>query len=260
MTTIFLSPHFDDAVYSCGGLIWELSRQGETVEVWTVCTGDPPDRPLTPFAELLHARWETTSADVIATRQQEDGAACQRVGAGRRTFGVPDCIYRWLPGDLPLVDREEDLWQPVHPGEAGLIESIAGRVKEMLPSGATLVSPMAIGNHIDHRIARMAAEMVAVKVKPVCLAYYADLPYVLRLADQNLPVEPGWEEKRYPLSREGLAAWQDAIAAYASQLSTFWSGEDEMHEQIAAYAAACGGGRLYFLALTRGPCGVSSIS
>ena len=260
MTTIFLSPHFDDAAYSCGGLIWELIRQGEAVEVWTVCSGKPPDRPLTPFAELLHARWETTGAEVIAIRRGEDEAACRRLGAGRRYFDVPDCIYRWLPGDQPLVNQEEDLWQPVHPGEAGLIASISGRVKEMLPSGSTLVCPMGIGKHVDHRITRLAAETAVGGGKESCLGYYADLPYVLRLNGQNLPVEPGWEEKLFPLSIGGLDAWQDAVAAYASQLSSFWSGEDEMREQMAAYAAACGGGRLYFLGLTRGPCGVSSIS
>jgi len=225
-----------------------------------VCSGNPPDRPLTPFAELLHTRWETTAAEVIATRLGEDAAACMRIGAERRYLGIPDCIYRWLPGDVPLVNREEDLWQPVHPEETGLMDSIAGKVKEMLPSEATFVCPIAIGDHVDHRIARLAAERAAAEGKAAYLAYYADLPYVLRLKGQSLPVEPGWEEKRYPLSGEGLAAWQDAIAAYASQLSTFWSGEDEMREQIAAYTAACGGGRLYFLGLTRGPCGVSSIS
>jgi LmbE family N-acetylglucosaminyl deacetylase len=260
MTTIFLSPHFDDAAYSCGGLIWELAQRGEVVEVWTVCSGDPPDRPLTPFAELLHARWETTGAEVIATRKREDAAACQGLGAGRRGLDVPDCIYRWLPGDLPLVSQEEDLWQPVHPGEVELVSAIADHVKRMLPAGATLVCPMALGNHVDHRMTRLAGEMAAQAGERTCLAYYADLPYVLREDVQSRLVEPGWEEKRYPLSGEGLAAWQEAVAAYASQLSSFWSDVDEMHEQIAAYAATCGGGRLYFLGLTRGPCGVSSIS
>ncbi|MBA4379671.1 MAG: PIG-L family deacetylase, partial [Anaerolinea sp.] len=57
MRWIYISPHLDDAVLSCGGLIWEQSHAGTQVEIWTVCTGDPPEGPLSPFAEVLHAEW-----------------------------------------------------------------------------------------------------------------------------------------------------------------------------------------------------------
>jgi len=40
MRWIYISPHFDDAVLSCGGLIWEQTHKGITVEIWTVCAGD----------------------------------------------------------------------------------------------------------------------------------------------------------------------------------------------------------------------------
>ncbi len=41
-TWIFVSAHFDDVVLSAGGLVWELTRRGDQVEVWTVCAGNPP--------------------------------------------------------------------------------------------------------------------------------------------------------------------------------------------------------------------------
>ncbi len=259
MTYVFLSPHFDDAAYSCGGLIWELHRQGEHVEVWTVCSGEPPDRPLTPFAQELHARWETDGAQVIATRKREDAVACARLGAAVRYFGVPDCIYRWLPDGTPLITKEEDLWQPVHPGETELVSGLVGKLRQALPHPATLVCPLGLGNHVDHRMVRLSGEKAAQASADLCLAYYADLPYVLRQECQ-VAIEMGWEVKQYPLSAEGLAAWQDAVAAYASQFSSFWSGPEEMREQVSGYARKNGGARLYFFGLTRGPCGVSSIS
>ena len=48
---IYLSPHFDDAVLSCGWLIWQQAQAGQRVEIWTVCAGEIPPGPLTPFAQ-----------------------------------------------------------------------------------------------------------------------------------------------------------------------------------------------------------------
>ncbi|NTV35511.1 MAG: PIG-L family deacetylase, partial [Anaerolineaceae bacterium] len=74
MHWIFLSPHFDDAVFSCGGLIYEQVQQGDQVEIWTICAGDLPEGQLSPFAEELHARW-TTGRETISSRAAEDQLA-----------------------------------------------------------------------------------------------------------------------------------------------------------------------------------------
>jgi LmbE family N-acetylglucosaminyl deacetylase len=50
MRWIYLSPHFDDAVLSCGGLIFEQARQGIPIEIWTIFAGNPPPGPLSMFA------------------------------------------------------------------------------------------------------------------------------------------------------------------------------------------------------------------
>ena len=97
MIWIFLSPHFDDAALSCGGLAWEQAQQGDRVEIWTVCSGSPPDLPLPPFARQLHARWGTGGPETVERRRLEDEEACRRLGALARYFDVPDCIYRRLP-------------------------------------------------------------------------------------------------------------------------------------------------------------------
>ena len=56
MRWIYLSPHFDDAVLSCGGLIRAQSQEGLAVEIWTIFAGDPPPGPLSEFALKIHAR------------------------------------------------------------------------------------------------------------------------------------------------------------------------------------------------------------
>ena len=59
MEWIFISPHLDDIALSCGGLVWELAHAGDQVSIWTICAGEPPVAPLSPFAESLHDRWQT---------------------------------------------------------------------------------------------------------------------------------------------------------------------------------------------------------
>src|SRR5512138_416649 len=99
MRWVYLSPHFDDAVLSCGGLISDQLKSGLAVEVWTVCAGSPdPGLPLSTFAQGLHNRWGT-GLEAVAARRVEDEAAIHRLGACSRYWNLPDCIYRRLPGD-----------------------------------------------------------------------------------------------------------------------------------------------------------------
>ena len=55
---IFISPHLDDAVLSCGGGIARLTCSGERVTVVTIFTGDQsPGEPLSTLAVRSHASW-----------------------------------------------------------------------------------------------------------------------------------------------------------------------------------------------------------
>ncbi|NTU55874.1 MAG: PIG-L family deacetylase, partial [Anaerolineales bacterium] len=49
MRWIYLSPHLDDAVLSAGGLIYEQTRSGTPVEIWTFMCGVPSGTEFSPF-------------------------------------------------------------------------------------------------------------------------------------------------------------------------------------------------------------------
>jgi len=238
MDWIYLSPHLDDVALSVGGLLWEQSQAGRRVAIWTVCAGDPPRGDISPFAESLHARWETGNQS-MAVRRMEDVASSQRLGANFVHFTVPDCIYRRSPfSGEHLYASEESLWIPVHPDEEPLINQIADQIKEKLPPQANLVCPLTLGGHVDHRLTRLAAEKLRIP-----LWFYADYPYVLdteyfsRLENKPSTVTH--------ISPPGLLAWQEAIAAHRSQISTFWENLSEMQKDILAYQQRMGGVRLF---------------
>lgn len=237
MDWVYLSPHPDDAALSCGGIIHCQVRRGETVAVWTLFGGDPPPGPLTPFAASLHRRWGVSAGDAMAARRAEDARAAAVLGAALLNIHLPDCIYRRLPGGAPLVTREEDLWQPLHPGEEPLAERLAASLRERLPSGARLVSPLGIGSHVDHTLTRRAAQSLGRE-----LFFYADFPYAGReqaLSDEW--IAPHWKPHCCTLKPADLAAWADAVAAHASQISTFWRDEKEMRAALHDFHTLEGG-------------------
>jgi LmbE family N-acetylglucosaminyl deacetylase len=234
MHWIYLSPHLDDIALSCGGLLWEQAQVGEPVSVWTICAGDPPEGPLSAFAEELHDRWET-GREATQARRQEDILACQRLGALYRHFSIPDCIYRQGAGSPgQLYTSERAIFGPLHPYEAALVETLSEEITRRLPAQAELVVPLAIGGHVDHRLTRAAAERLAQSGRR--LWYYADYPYALSNLEalENLS-RAGWLDSPFSVSPAGLAAWQEGVAAHSSQISTFWPNLQTMKGALQAY-------------------------
>ncbi len=246
MQTVFLSPHFDDVALSCGGLVWQMTQAGEKVGLWTICAGDVPAGPLSKFAKKLHRRWKTGRM-AVKQRRIEDIASCEILKAEHRHFDLPDCVYRFSETKVTIdgeavVQRnhlysEETFLGSIHPEDEPLIEQLAKTLDHEIPKAAQLVSPLAIGGHVDHRLVRQAAERTKRD-----LLYYIDFPYYLKWSAELERLEQaGWKKRLTPLSREGLTAWQQSIAAHASQISTFWSSLEEMFEAIEAYAEEVGG-------------------
>jgi len=182
-----------------------------------------------------HALWNT-AGKVVDIRRAEDRLACARVGAAVRHWTLPDCIYRGLPDGAFTVNGESDLWLPLHPAEMPLVEKLRRHLARVLPKDARLAVPLTLGNHVDHRLVRSAAEALR---RP--LYYYADFPYAAR---PEGTVPPGVEEdglERTPVSAVGLQAWQEAIDAYRSQVDDLFGSSAGMRAQVAAYWQRGGG-------------------
>lgn len=255
MNWIYLSPHLDDAAYSCGGLIWGQNQTNLDVSIWTVFAGNPPEGILSPFALSIIRRWgiEEKPTEV---RRNEDIQSCQILGAGWHHFGYPDAIYRTAPGDLPesklsatghLYPDEASLFGTPNQEEGRLIDQIADSIlfkleekyttDQILSEVVQLVCPLGLGNHVDHQLTRRAAESLRLP-----LLYYADFPYIQKsMNEQNILPGSGWRKTVHSISRSELTAWQKAIGAHQSQLSTFWSGKTEMHKAVASYLEDMGG-------------------
>ena len=238
MRWIYISPHLYDAVLSAGGLIYEQTRAGMEVEIWTFMCGFPPNDQLSPFAEILHHQWGIpATADVVTARRAEDVKAAGIVGAKAIHFDYLDCIYRrekngdWLYSDvyLPPHEDEEDL-------PARIAESISARLKP----DDKLVCQLALGSHLDHILVRRAVELLK---RPIL--YNVDIPYLFNFPDELTPKTVGMKETVHTVSEAGLGYWQDAIAAYASQMVTLFENPEVMRAKIRQYWAENSGIRLW---------------
>lgn len=229
-TWIYLSPHLDDAVYSCGGLIYEQTRAGIKTQIWTVFAGDPPPGVLTPFARSLHERWQSGDASA-AVRRREDIQAGRILGAVVYHFTFPDCIYRREDDGWPVITGEEDLFRPGYQGEETLRRQLTELLAQKLPPDAVLVFPYGYGQHIDHQLVGRAAAGLDVP-----RWQYADYPYTIR-ESENLRdwLEMPGERYHLPVTRDGLRRWQDATAAYQTQISTFWKSRADLDVKIEDY-------------------------
>lgn len=243
--SIYLSPHLDDVVLSCGGQIHAQTRSGQTVLVVTIMAGEPAPASLSKFAQSLHGRWQLDEKNVVAERREEDRKACRIVGADCIQWDIPDCIYRVHPSTTQtLYPDREAIFGPVQEVEKGLVDALAQRLAG-LPERDQLVAPLTVGNHVDHQITRLAAESVARST----LAYYEDYPYAQVEGALSAALDEekvAWRSRVVPLEEQDLQAKIASISAYVSQLSTFFADRSDLEQQVRLFTHKVGGERLWF--------------
>jgi LmbE family N-acetylglucosaminyl deacetylase len=239
--SIFLSPHPDDAVLSCGGTIFRLAENGYRPIVITLFGGDRPSGvPLSEFARGLHQRWQLGD-EAPAARRDEDRAACDKLGAMLIQLPFADAVYRIEPiTQRWLYDSEEAIFGPVR--ESDIIGRVAGALHSKLRlagSSVRVFVPLTAGQHVDHVITRAAAERLKID-----LDYYEDYPYAEQ-PDRIRPVwgQAEWRSETVELSEAALQARIDAFLCHRSQISTFYQNDAEAAQRMRAYAGAGGQGQ-----------------
>jgi LmbE family N-acetylglucosaminyl deacetylase len=241
--TIYLSPHLDDVALSCGGQVYMLGEAERPVLIVTVMGGEPPGLATSKYAQVLHDRWQL-QIDVVARRRAEDIRACQILGADHLYWDIPDCIYRSHneTGDsLYISDR--DIFDEVHPSEAELANVLSSRIQG-LPAHDRLIVPLGVGNHVDHQITRQAAEQAGSSR----LIYYEDYPYAADPGALDAVTQTdcaSWQATMIPLSEAAIMTKIEAIAAFESQLSTFYQDRADMESAVRQYHRSIGGERVW---------------
>jgi LmbE family N-acetylglucosaminyl deacetylase len=246
---VYISPHLDDVVYSCGGTIYSQVQGGANVLVVTVCTGSPENDALTDFALELKARWGGNE-DPVGVRRNEDLAAMRVLGARGVHLGYLDCVYRQdaHTGEV-FYPTVKEIFGEVHPAEHRLHRDVlvAFLDRARVAEKATVYAPLGAGHHVDHIIVRRMALLLAAQGCRVL--FYEDYPYAgdAQVVGAALGGEASrcWQVRSYAFGEAALKAKAEAAACYVSQISTFWSNAGQMYEALRTQALAVGGGGCY---------------
>ncbi|GAB1420309.1 PIG-L family deacetylase [Anaerolineales bacterium] len=229
---IFISPHYDDVVYSLGGLLNQLYQQQQEIHVITVMAGFPPKKPIeSPIVKALHTRWNIGS-DPIQERRKEDHQALALFNASSHYLDIPDCIYRSVDG-IALYPDEDSLWERIHPHDPAL--SQLDQLNDFISDQDQLYFPLGVGDHVDHLLVRNWGIQYTQAHPDQSLYFYAEFPYSAKeksrvKALNDFPLRLHLELPT--LTPADIEVKLQAIKLYASQFSSFWQSDAELREMI----------------------------
>jgi LmbE family N-acetylglucosaminyl deacetylase len=232
--SLFLSPHLDDAVLSCGVLLRRAAATGPATvaTVFSEAAPGPHTRAARSFLRQCAASGTSGAEELFAARRAEDVEVVEAAGAhavhlGRRDAlfrtrrGVPGAVGRLLP---ELAHRYPTFRFDIARGRvAGGERDLAARIAEQVAAlvagtGAQVVfCPLGVGRHVDHVLVRAVGPELGGRV-----VYYADFPYALRSGpDERFLAAHGlrrWTSPDDPAAKRGL------IEGYRTQVDALFDG------------------------------------
>lgn len=198
---VFISPHLDDAVFSCGGLMVQLLREGPVLVV-------------NLFTQYL-SDLKIHGAVLGAERYQEETDAAHFLGFESHNLGELDAPFR-REGYRQLGN----LFRPPSPEDMAWLPELRQKLFGFLASidYEQIYVPLGIGWHVDHVLTHQAFEPWADQPN---LLYYEDAPYcciphATRYRLNDLAQYPmAADDKSLQVGNE-LRAWWQAASAYAN--------------------------------------------
>lgn len=225
---LFLSPHLDDAVLSCGALLKEgaLSRDITVATLFTESTSPPHTRAARTFIKQCCA---SDAGALFEARRVEDREVLKELGVHHLHLGLDDALFRQRQGAPGLLKRLIPELVHRYPtyrydialgrisrGDRSLIGDLQLRIQTLLQqTGArVLFCPIGIGRHVDHLITRRVGTFF-----PDRVVYYADFPYSL-----SFPVD----DKFVTMQRLQRGTWDRHLSAKPAMIRGYGTQADAL--------------------------------
>ncbi len=231
---IYLSPHYDDVVFSCGGTLG-LQRLASSHTLVITVFGGAGSGALTPFAAQVQREtgFGASAQEAVTRRKEEDAAACETVGADALWLDFPDALYRGY-------DSREALFGTVRPADLNIEEQLAAILLEIRSRSplAVLYAPLGVGHHVDHQLVCSAADRL--NQQGVNIKFYEDFPYVASpgaLQDRQSELGLKMEQELTEVSTQ-LPDRLTAMALYRSQVPQLFGSEEKMRQMVESYTGS----------------------
>lgn len=223
-TALFLSPHLDDAAFSCAGTLLALQAAGWDICHCTVFTASVP-----PTGFALRCQTDKGIApevDYMALRRREDVRFAQLMGIDDvRHWDFAEAPHRGYNSPAALfagIRDGDEVWKPV-------AEALADLVSALDP--LRVFAPQGLGNHVDH-LQLILAVRDTLADDLVC--WYRDTPYAIREPDAapSVLLPLGLTEQGTLLSEDTLARKIAGACAYESQIGFQFGGLQEVANKL----------------------------
>ena len=235
---VFVSPHYDDAVLSCGGVLTYLNEQGYACEVLTVFGGGPSwGDPLSSIArQYVGEDLASSEADIsiemcrdlVERRRREDRSACQRLGITNvHALSFKDAIYR-CQGTMPYYVGEVDLFGPPAINDQQLLDTqlmeyfLCFKRESAISWFFPTLSP-----HVDHQILHQIGKKL--QHRGFSIIFYEEFPYWKDAACFSLE---GHTLHSVSIVQQ-LEAKIKAVLEYRSQIMCLFGGWDQVQQALA---------------------------
>jgi LmbE family N-acetylglucosaminyl deacetylase len=243
MTVLAVSPHFDDAAFSAGGVLATLARR-YPVGVVTVFT----QSVLNPSGFALRCQTDkglAPDADYMGIRGMEERDALDALDAWDVWMNLPEAPHRGY-------DSPEALFSGILPSDEEMGREVLQRLRQIgaREEPCLVLTCQGLGRHVDHlHVVRAVAAWAEEERVPVL--WWRDLPYAIREpgAAPSPDIPGGLQPVSFALDADAVQAKLDACAAYKTQLP-YQFGRDAdappehaMRERLSAHMKAEGGGR-----------------
>jgi LmbE family N-acetylglucosaminyl deacetylase len=197
---VFISPHLDDAVFSCGALMLALQKQGISCTVLTVFTQADESSQTLSARSFLRQIGYSSAEQLYAKRRAEDMEVLKSMGVKCIHLGEVDALWRKksktsgiqkiLAAILPEFSHVYPVYKfhilsgKIRIGDTLLISHLAKLLQTHVDRDTVVFCPLSIGGHVDHMVVTRACEDMS---HP--LVYWADIPYVARPGHKVSPVK-----------------------------------------------------------------------
>lgn len=228
---IFLGPHFDDCVLSCGELIDKFVEDGNDVCAITFFTGNPDEKDLSDAAKQFHSNCFLDNKS-MNFRSNEDIIALNWLNCKYKHLGYYECLYRKNYDGSFLYPNLKEIYH-LENYDSNLIKAISKRIEDEVVDADIIFAPMGLGSHADHLILHKAAVMASKKIAGK-IYFYEEVPYVCYYYKTRKKSNWG-EGMESDLIKVSDKNWQrkiDAIKLYRSQLHILWKNEIQRLKQL----------------------------
>lgn len=162
--TLLISPHSDDIAYSLGGALIKdfFERPISLVTVFTQSNFSPRLKLDSP-------------EEITRVRQLEDLEFTRKMGIQYRSFRFPEPPLRGKITHEDIFGNLDPFSDPVY---KEVYRSLLQFIKQF--PNASIISPMSLGNNIDHQIVFKACSSIS-QENEMEISFYEDIPYASAL-------------------------------------------------------------------------------